>query len=82
MRRMYQAGEDRFYYITLYNEDYRCRRCRRGGRRNSSRIYKYRSSAQGQAMVQLFGSGAILNEALRAQDILAKSTVCIPTYGA
>jgi len=22
MRRMHQEGEDRFYYITLYNEDY------------------------------------------------------------
>jgi pyruvate dehydrogenase E1 component len=73
MRRMYQAGEDRFYYITLYNEDYAMPEMPAGAEEGILRgIYKYRSSAQGQAVVQLFGSGAILNEALRAQDILAE----------
>ena len=35
-------------------------------------IYKYRAAAAGEAVVQLFGSGPILNEALRAQEILAE----------
>ncbi len=73
MRRMYQAGEDRFYYITLYNEDYAMPEMPAGAEEGILRgIYKYRSSPQGQATVQLFGSGPMLNEALRAQNILSE----------
>ncbi len=35
-------------------------------------IYRYKTAPQGQAKAQLFGSGPILNEALRAQQILAE----------
>ena len=35
-------------------------------------IYKFRAAEKGKAVVQLFGSGPILNEALRAQEILAE----------
>jgi pyruvate dehydrogenase E1 component len=35
-------------------------------------IYRYRAAENGKAVVQLFGSGPILNEALRAQQILAE----------
>jgi pyruvate dehydrogenase E1 component len=35
-------------------------------------IYKYRASETGPAAAQLFGSGSILNETLRAQQILAE----------
>ena len=73
MRRMYQAGEDRFYYITLYNEDYAMPEMPPGVEEGILRgIYQYRPAAQGKALIQLFGSGPILNEALRAQEILAK----------
>ena len=34
-------------------------------------IYRYKVSEKGKAVAQLFGSGPILNEALRAQQILA-----------
>ena len=72
MRRMYQEGEDRFYYITLYNEDYAMPEMPQGVEEGILRgIYKYRTAAKGKASVQLFGSGSILNEALRAQEILA-----------
>jgi len=72
IRRMYQEGEDRFYYITLYNEDYAMPEMPPGIEEGILRgIYQYRPAAQGQAVVQLFGSGSILNEALRAQEILA-----------
>ena len=72
MRRMYQEGEDRFYYITLYNEDYAMPEMPSGVEEGILRgIYKYRAAANGKAVVQLFGSGPILNEALRAQEILA-----------
>jgi pyruvate dehydrogenase E1 component len=74
IRRMYQLGEDRFYYLTLYNENYPMppmpqeldpRGVLRG-------IYRFRAAEGGPAVVQLFGSGAILNEALKAQQVLAE----------
>jgi pyruvate dehydrogenase E1 component len=73
MRRMYQEGEDRFYYITLYNEDYPMPEMPKGVEEGILRgLYKFRAAAEGKAVVQLFGSGSILNEALRAQQILAE----------
>jgi pyruvate dehydrogenase E1 component len=73
MRRMYQEGEDRFYYITLYNEDWAMPEMPAGVEEGILRgIYKVRPTANGKATVQLFGSGPILNEALRAQGILAE----------
>ncbi len=73
MRRMYEKGEDRFYYITLYNEDYAMPEMPAGVEEGILRgIYKVRPAANGNATVQLFGSGSILNEALRAQEILAE----------
>ena len=75
IRRMYQEMEDRFYYLTLYNENYAQppmpeasvqRRHSEGHLQVSSR------PKSGPAMAQLFGSGPILNEALRAQQILAE----------
>ncbi len=36
MRRMYQEREDRFYYITLYNEDYAMPEMPAGVRRRHS----------------------------------------------
>ncbi|MGB8885891.1 MAG: pyruvate dehydrogenase (acetyl-transferring), homodimeric type [Candidatus Korobacteraceae bacterium] len=73
MRRMHQEGEDRFYYITLYNEDYAMPEMPQGVEEGILRgIYKLRPAATGKATVQLFGSGSILNEALRAQQILAE----------
>jgi len=76
IRRMYQEGEDRFYYITLYNEDYAMPEMPEGCREGILKgIYKYRPAPGGKAALQLFGSGPILNEALRAQTILAE------TYG-
>src|SRR5579864_583678 len=80
IRRMYQEMEDRFYYICVYNENYV--QPPMPGIENGvspelrdgilKGIYKYRPSEKGQALAQLFGSGSILNEALRAQKILAE----------
>ena len=71
IRRMYQEQEDRFYYITHYNEFYvqppMPEGCEEGILRG---IYRYRPTDKGKATVQLLGSGPILNEALRAQEIL------------
>ena len=73
MKRMYELGEDRFYYITLYNEDYPMPEMPEGVTEGILRgLYKYKDAPKGKAVVQLFGSGPIFNEALRAQEILAE----------
>ncbi len=75
IRRMYQDREDRFYYLTIYNENYvqppmpEIPGIREGILQG---IYKFRPALEGSAVAQLFGSGSILNEALRAQQILAE----------
>ncbi|MBL8294228.1 MAG: pyruvate dehydrogenase (acetyl-transferring), homodimeric type, partial [Bryobacterales bacterium] len=75
IRRMYENNEDLFYYITIYNEFYvqppmpQDEGVREGILRG---IYKYQNSPIGPAILQLFGSGPILNEVLRAQQILAE----------
>ncbi|AEU36222.1 pyruvate dehydrogenase (acetyl-transferring), homodimeric type [Granulicella mallensis] len=74
LRRMYEAGEDCYYYITMYNEDYAMPAMPEGeGVREGilRGIYKFKA-AEKTAQVQLFGSGPILNEAVRAQQILAE----------
>ena len=75
IRRMYGEMEDCFYYLTVYNENYAhpempaIEGLRDGVLRG---LYKYRPAPGGNAVAQLFGSGSILNEALRAQQILAE----------
>jgi pyruvate dehydrogenase E1 component len=57
----------------LYNEDYAMPEMPEGVQEGIIRgIYKYKAAPAGKASVQLFGSGPILNEALRAQGILAE----------
>jgi pyruvate dehydrogenase E1 component len=74
IRRMYQNQEDRFYYLTLYNENYPMPAMPEGLDPEAvlRGIYRYKASEKGQAVAQLFGSGPILNEALKAQEILAE----------
>jgi pyruvate dehydrogenase E1 component len=73
IRRMYQNGEDRFYYLTLYNENYAMPAIPDHVKPEGvlKGIYRYQAAPEGRAVVQLFGSGPILNEALKAQSILA-----------
>jgi pyruvate dehydrogenase E1 component len=77
LRRMYQEGEDCFYYITMYNEDYAMPELPEEGREVIAEgivrgIYKFKAAAKGKPVAQLFGSGPILNEVVRAQSILAE----------
>jgi pyruvate dehydrogenase E1 component len=73
---MYQEREDLFYYLTLYNENYPMPPMPEGVAEGILKgIYRFKPAPQeqaGSAKVQLFGSGPILNEALRAQGILAE----------
>ena len=75
MKRMYEDGEDAIYYITVGNENYRHPPMPEGVEEGIIRgIYKFIDEGRRRRApkVQLFGSGAILREALRAQDILAE----------
>ena len=75
LRRMYEVGEDAFYYITMYNEDYPMpampagESIREGILRG---IYRFQAAQKEAAKAHLLGSGPILNEVLRAQQILAE----------
>jgi pyruvate dehydrogenase E1 component len=74
LKRMYVNGEDVFYYITLYNQDYPMPPMPSGVEDGVLRgLYLYRSAVtQAKHRAQLFGSGVILLQALRAQEILAE----------
>src|SRR5260221_7088064 len=70
---MYKDGENWFYYITVMSEQYAMPPMPEGAREGILKgMYKYRASTNKKSKLkaQLFGSGAILNEALRAQEIL------------
>jgi len=76
LRRMYAEGEEIFYYLSVYNEAYvqPAMPKQEGiveGIINGMYRYSSTDSANGQRhRPQLFGSGTILREALRAQVIL------------
>jgi pyruvate dehydrogenase E1 component len=75
LKRMYLDGEDVIYYITIMNEKYRMPRIpRRKGLQEGiiKGMYKLKSSRNNEYNLNLLGSGTILNEALRAADILKK----------
>ena len=75
IRRMYVEQEDVFYYITAENEPYAMPAQPEGSEEGILRgMYRFRSSGNDSAELraQLFGSGAILNQVLRAQEILGE----------
>lgn len=77
MRRMFSAQEDVFYYLTVTNQNYpmppmAAEEAVRTGVLKG--MYKFKSSEATQLThrAQLFGSGAIMNEVLEAQRLLAE----------
>jgi pyruvate dehydrogenase E1 component len=73
IRRMYYEEQDVFYYITLMNENYEMPILPPGSTEGICRgIYQLSQRDLGakKPRVRLLGSGAILREALRAQDLL------------
>jgi pyruvate dehydrogenase E1 component len=74
IRRMYVEGESIFYYITVMNEQYEMPPMPDGAKEGILKgMYRVRTAEKkpGQPRAQLLGSGAILNEAFKAQQILA-----------
>jgi pyruvate dehydrogenase E1 component len=73
IRRMYKDGENIFYYVTVMNEPYAMPAMPPGVEEGILKgLYKFRAASNKKAKLraQLFGSGAILNEALLAQELL------------
>jgi pyruvate dehydrogenase E1 component len=71
MRRMFQEGEDVFYYITVENENYTHPAMPEGAEEGIRKgMYLFKQGGDGAKKVQLLGSGAILREAIAAANIL------------
>jgi pyruvate dehydrogenase E1 component len=73
IRRMYTEGESIFYYLTVMNEQYEMPAMPEGAREGILKgMYRLRASGKkkAKARAQLLGSGAILNETVKAQEIL------------
>ncbi len=75
MRRMFEAQEDAFYYITVMNENYAHPAMPDGAEQGILRgMYHLRKTtgAKRKARAQLLGSGTILREVIAAADMLEK----------
>jgi pyruvate dehydrogenase E1 component, homodimeric type len=72
LRRMYQAQENVFYYLTLMNENYPHPPMPRGVEQGIIKgMYLLREGdSSGQLKVQLLGSGTILREVMAAADLI------------
>ncbi len=75
--RMYEAQEDVFYYLTVGNQNYAMPPMPGNGDIKAGILkgmYRYKTSELTGApwRAQLFGSGAIMNEVLKAQEMLAE----------
>jgi pyruvate dehydrogenase E1 component len=86
LKRMYQDQEATFYYITLYNENYAHPEMPKGVEDGIVKgLYLFKPSdlkAEKGRRVQLLGSGVILREALKAQELLAKYGVPADVWSA
>jgi pyruvate dehydrogenase E1 component len=83
LRRMWVEGEDVFYYLTVQNEMYAMPGLPEGAQEGIVRGMYRLAPAEGEAgwpRVHLFGSGAILREALRARALLAEREVAADVW--
>jgi len=74
LRRMYMNGEEVFYYLTLYNENFPMPPMPEGVEQGILKgLYRFRTGEKVTKLkAHLFGSGPIVRQALRAQEILAE----------
>src|SRR5690606_15275113 len=86
IRRMYVDHEDCFYYLSVMNEQYAMPAMPEGSREGIIRgLYRFRDGAavpKPKAKAQLLGSGTILNEAVKAQELLARYGVAADVWSA
>jgi pyruvate dehydrogenase E1 component len=74
LRRMFDANENIYYYLTLQNENFQMPPMPEGVSEGILKgIYRYKASSKASdKRVQLFGSGSIMLQVLRAQELLAE----------
>ncbi|MSU63193.1 MAG: pyruvate dehydrogenase (acetyl-transferring), homodimeric type [Pedosphaera sp.] len=74
MRRMYAEGEEIFYYLTLYNENHAMPAMPAGSEEGILKgLYKFKHGDTKKIhKAHVFGSGPLINSALKAQQILAE----------
>jgi pyruvate dehydrogenase E1 component len=73
IRRMYEEQEKVFYYLTVMNENYSMPPMPQGVKEGILKgMYKFKASSKKtlKLKAQLFGSGTILNEVIKAREIL------------
>jgi pyruvate dehydrogenase E1 component len=73
IQRMYGDGVPEFYYLTVMNEQYAMPPMPEGVKDGIIKgLYRFRAAedVKGKARAQLLGSGAILNEVVKAQGLL------------
>ena len=83
LRRMYVEGESIFYYVTVENENYAQPEMPEGVEEGILKgMYKFRASENKNAKLraQLFGSGPILNEVIKAQALLEQYDVAADVW--
>jgi len=83
IRRMYEEQESVFYYLTVMNENYPMPAMPEGAKEGIVKgMYKLKSSElkNGKYRAQLFGSGTILNEVVKAQEILENYKVAADVW--
>ncbi len=74
LSRMMDGGEDVFYYLTLYNENYPMPEMPQGVEEGIVKgLYRFKTAPNdAKHKAQLLGSGSIMQQALRAQEVLAE----------
>jgi pyruvate dehydrogenase E1 component len=73
IRRMYIDQESIFYYLTVMNEQYAMPKMPEGSRDGILKgLYRFQATSlpEAKTRAQLFGSGAILPEVIKAQEVL------------
>jgi len=73
LRRMFAEGEEIFYYLSLYNENYAMPPMPAGVEDGILKgLYKFKPGPDGKKLkAHILGSGSIINSALKAREILA-----------
>ncbi|MEO8717312.1 MAG: alpha-ketoglutarate dehydrogenase [Burkholderiales bacterium] len=70
-RRMLEADEDVFYYVTVMNENYAHPKMPAGAEEGILKgMHRVRAAGKGKKQARLLGAGAILREALAAAEVL------------
>ncbi|RTE66699.1 pyruvate dehydrogenase (acetyl-transferring), homodimeric type [Amphritea opalescens] len=71
IKRMFEQGENIFYYLTLYNENYPMPAMPEGIEENILQgMYRFKKNDESGMKVHLLGSGSLMQEVLKAADIL------------